>query len=455
MKKHSRAKLESYFSTGDSDLLAYLEFDATSGDIQDLSGKGNDATITGTATVADETIGVASQFAGSSNYARILSATTDLAELTQNGQMAVSIWCKPTFTGGIQPAISQANGGGTGRTWISLYEPGGASGDEIATFLGGTALYSGVVAQINNWYHIVVNYIAGSPNGTLQVWVNGVMQANQAEDVRAIDEGADGDIHITTNKSISQYSGAHNHQMLIFDRSLKQAEIEALYNKGVVQFAGAYGAVETTSKTDGFLGDTPFLVDSGTFKVTTEKIGQELVKSFECEADGVVYLPLDSAGIRDAEGAYGTWEWWMNKGDTANVTEVLFCADTIGDSSAVGQDAYGIRFSNLETADLFESTNGSAATLFTTANDYIANNTWYGLKVTRDASGEITAYISGGAYGNDYTPILLVGGSGANPVTDTTITAGQYLVLSMKAGDKFGYGSNRAKYSFTKNLFKK
>jgi hypothetical protein len=450
MKKYSRAKIPSFFSTGDPTLLAYYEWDTQTGDVQDLSGKGEDATITGSAVVIDDAIGVNATFDGASNYATISSPLTDLAEITANGGMAISSWFKLDANVTDRVLVAQKDGGGTGQSWIVVNDSGVSN--EISTYLGGSVLRSTISAGIGQWVNVVVNYL----DGELQVWVNGTIGGNSARDVRSIDDGADGDIVFTIDKAgANSFNGAIN-QTLIFDRGLLQEEIEAIANKGVVQFVGGYGATDTTSKTAGFLGDTPLLVDSGTYKVATEKIGNELVKVIENEVAGVAYLPLSSVGVRDTEAAYGTWEFWLYKENTANVSDILLFCDTIGGAAAVGQDGYGIRFSNTESVDLFESTNGTPATLFSSDTGFIANQTWYGIKLTRTPDGEFEASIRGGSFGNDYIPILILGaGTGSNPVTDTTTTSGQHLVLDLDAGDKFAYGSKGARYSFTKNLFKK
>lgn len=448
MKSYSKAKLPSFFSTGDPTLLAYLEWDQQTGTIQDLSGKNNNAVITGIASVIKDVVGVTSIYDTVSNLATI-TPTTDLAEITANGGMAISTWFKLDANVTDKVLVAQQDGTGIGQSWIVINDS--SVGDEISTYLGGTVLRSTVTAQIGHWYNVVINYI----DGELQVYVNGIIGSNAAIDTRVIDEGADGNIVFTVDKAIANsFNGAIN-QTLIFDRGLLPDEIKALANKGVVQFVGSYGVVETTDKTGGYLGNSPFQVVSGTHKITTEKINNEYSKVIQCVSSGLVYLNLDSVDIFQTESAYGTWEFWLNKGADANVTDIMFCADEIGESTAVGQDAYGMRFSNLETVDLFKSINGAPSTLFSTSAGYVANNTWYGIKVTRTPNGEFEGWIRGGAYGNEYTPILLVGGSGSNPVTDTATSLVKYIVLDLDTGDKVAYSSKNAKYSITKNLFKK
>lgn len=452
MKVKSRAQIPAFFSTGDATLLAYYEWDAQTGNVSDLSGKGEDATITGQAVVVSDRIGVTSTFTGTGNRAAIASPATDLANITANAAgMAISTWFKLDANVTDKVLVAQQDGAGTGQSWIVINDSGVAN--EVATYLGGTVLRSTYSAQVGEWVNVVVNYTAA---GELQMWINGVAPGNSAKDVRSINQNADGDILFTVDKALANsFDGAIN-QTLIFDRELLQEEIEALANKGVVQFAGAYGAVETTDYTDGYLGNTPFQVSTGTHKISTDSILGNDIKVIECVAAGVVYLNLDEVEIGTTEAAYGTWEFGIYKDLDASVTDVLVCADVIGGTTATGQDGYGMRISSTESVDLFECTNGTPTNLFSSDTSYVNVQTWYGLKLTRTPAGEFEASIAGPGFANEFAPILIAGaGTGTNPVTDTTTTSGNYIVLDLDAGDKITYGSRNDRYSFTKNLFKK
>ncbi len=65
---------------------------------------------------------------------------------------------------------------------------------------------------------------------------------------------------------------------------------------------------------------------------------------------------------------------------------------------------------------------------------YVADSTWYRFGVTRRDDGQFTAYIKGGVF-TSWTLIDPTGGSGTNPVTDTTYTASKYVVLDLGVGD--------------------
>lgn len=173
--------------------------------------------------------------------------------------------------------------------------------------------------------------------------------------------------------------------------------------------------------TDGNLND--FMPSTGTWKISEDGTDKWL----ECVTSGVVYTPSIQS--------YGTWQWDVYKGSDDSAPFILFMADTIGGQSATGQDGYNIVFSGTESVNFGESTNGSAVAKFTTAASYIAIQTKYTIRVTRDYTGEFSVYIRGGAFTN-WQLVDVSGGTGTNPFTDTTAKNPLYTCLDFDAGDK-------------------
>lgn len=170
----------------------------------------------------------------------------------------------------------------------------------------------------------------------------------------------------------------------------------------------------------GFLGSVR--IESGTFKVSNDGTDKWL----ECATAG--------AGSVSLLNAYGTWQFDIYKGGETTQPIFVFAADTAGAETATGQDAYSIFF--VSTEDIFtrEITNGSASNINKTAASYIAIQTKYSVRVTRDFSGAFNAYIKGGAF-TSWTSIDF-SVQGSNPWTDTTKTSGQYLNFDLDATDK-------------------
>ena len=78
----------------------------------------------------------------------------------------------------------------------------------------------------------------------------------------------------------------------------------------------------------------------------------------------------------------------------------------------------------------------------------ISNYEVSGLAIRRiyDAN-TFAVFIKGGAFGNNYTLVSTAGGSGTNPVTDSTYTSSNYFVLDMDPGDRF---ANFKMYNYIK-----
>jgi len=450
-KKSARNRLETYFNTTDGKILGWHEFTEATGIIPDLIGRCGDMTITGSANVADESIGIASRFAGAGDYAMVGGPSTAVQELIHNSNtdgFALSIWTKPVSVASEQVVVSQEDAAGTGQNWLSFCKPGGVIGDEIATDLGGTATYSGAVAVINQWYNVIINYTAvQAPDtyGRLAIWVNGVMINNAMPIEKNLDEGVCGALRIATDKSGGTHFNGYLNQMLLYRRALLDAEIQAINNRGVIQFQGAYGAAVTNTLAAGQIGDTPFQISSGTHKIVDDTIDGQRVKAIECVTSGVVYAPVQALGIQSEEGAYGTYEWWLWKETAGTTSEILWCADEIGGASAASQDSYATIFGADESVSVAETINGMLQSPFvTSAAGFKPVQTWIGFKVTRSPSGNVYLYTRGIGNGNDYTEV-------GNSI-DSTLATSKYICFNLNAGDKIVYGGINSRYSFTKNL---
>ncbi|MHA2040164.1 MAG: hypothetical protein ACW98X_27505 [Promethearchaeota archaeon] len=147
---------------------------------------------------------------------------------------------------------------------------------------------------------------------------------------------------------------------------------------------------------------------------------------------GTKYMRCTSAGTIaiQSKAAYGTWEWDMMKNLAGGVAITFFISNK---NQLSGNTGYVINFNSNEAIYFQEY---GATNHFITATSYIVNNVWYRVKVTRTKDGEFYAYIKGGSFGNTYVLVDVTGGSGTNPVTDTTHTTSEYLVLDFDAGDR-------------------
>jgi len=143
-------------------------------------------------------------------------------------------------------------------------------------------------------------------------------------------------------------------------------------------------------------------------------------KYLECTSAGVAAIPCNIA--------FGIWEFDCYQ---EGLPQIFFIQNSITNGNAQGYNLF------LNANQGIQLQRKGIANDFVTANNYIDTNTWYRFKITRTLDGEFTVYIRGGAFGNDdWTLVSVTGGSGTNPVTDTSYTESQYFVLDFDSGDR-------------------
>jgi len=142
-------------------------------------------------------------------------------------------------------------------------------------------------------------------------------------------------------------------------------------------------------------------------------------------ASGNSFLPMLQA--------YGTWEWDFYKGADGNTWRYKFISNNALALSS-NFNGYAIEISATEELALRKRTAGALSDLFRTTTGYITNGQWYRIKITRTAAGVFTVFISVDK-GNTWTTVDPSGGSGTNPITDTTHTTSAYNVLEIDTDD--------------------
>jgi hypothetical protein len=157
--------------------------------------------------------------------------------------------------------------------------------------------------------------------------------------------------------------------------------------------------------------------------------------SLKCDKAGIIYI--------DSSQAYGRWEFDLYKGLTTNVLGLCFKTDVNGLYSGTG---YEFQFVNTtQVANFNRRIYNIYWALFHTASSYVANKTWYRVRMDRTTDGEFSLYIKGGSFGSDFTLIDVAGGGGTNPVTDNILlTTLPYFLIDIDAGDRV---SNIAMYN--------
>lgn len=149
--------------------------------------------------------------------------------------------------------------------------------------------------------------------------------------------------------------------------------------------------------------------------------------------NGTKYLEntADGTVAWESKKAYGTWEFDVFKDSKYDRLNYYFILDTHDTS---GQGYNFVLFTENEI--YFQRWNGGGHTIFHTDKDYISNNTWYRIKITRTMNNEFTVYIKGGEFGNEYQLVDTSGGDGDNPIQNNNYTMSNYSVVDFDNGSK-------------------
>jgi hypothetical protein len=138
-------------------------------------------------------------------------------------------------------------------------------------------------------------------------------------------------------------------------------------------------------------------------------------------SNGVAYIP--------SETAYGSWEFNFRLGSGGNHYISFIDTNNTGSSGFTG---YYLLFNSSNRIYLAKANaGGSIEYMFNTADNYVALDTDYKLKITRSLAGDFAIYIKGGEYGWD--DWILVDDSITGEL-DYTISS--YFNTEFRAGDK-------------------
>jgi hypothetical protein len=222
----------------------------------------------------------------------------------------------------------------------------------------------------------------------------------------------------------------------IYNRVLSAQEIKDYHNSFISNTlvedfsdAGADGVAQLPREWD---------AGTGSYKVLEATADDSVLKTIK---KGTKYLQNITAGTIaiPSKTAYGTWEFDWYKGADGNDLVCGFLADRIGGGNNF--QGYFINPTSTEIFGLYKNNIGSNNGLFYSAASYITINTWYRVKITRTPAGVFTVLIKGGAFtataGYDgWTLVSVTGGSGTNPVTDTTYSSSNFFMVDLDASDR-------------------
>jgi len=382
------------------------------GNVVDLSGLNNPGAITGAISTIKGVRGDATKGDNSTGY-----ADTGVAP-TAEGTIA----CLFKYDGDtISTIAGRHTSAPSARCYLGIDGTnklgGGIGTDSWTTILGDTLISNSWNTGILTWDGTTVN-----------LYQNGESVYSAAQN-GSVPTGTFGFHALHSDAAYGNKNSNPVDEALIFDYAFSAQEAKDYHN----QFANliTYNPTVEDSGADG-VAKTPegFIKGTGTFKVmqmldssevpaysTSATKFYEPIKLYdryiECTSPGTIAVLLPEA--------FGEWEFNALKGGGSNSLDIYFSADDIG---TVNYN-YLLQLSATERIGLFRR---GGIVLGRTDIDYVNDNQWYNLQVLRKSDCEFTMYADGEI-------VDVSGGSGTNPITDSTYTTGVYMVLDLDAGD--------------------
>ena len=207
-------------------IVAAWPLDEESGnDIPDASGKGNNGELIGGAEWIEGKFGNALHFDGSSNYIEV--PFDESLKVINQGDFTFATWLKPDVISRKQCVFQQADGNGTGRTWLFIE----ASDNEIRSFLGGAPTRSGIIVEVEEWYHVSVVVTEGEGTDTVQLYVNGEPEGAPFQSAM---EDCEGVFLIGCCKNLGNFTDGVIDDVVLINKALGEDEIADLMTNGAV-----------------------------------------------------------------------------------------------------------------------------------------------------------------------------------------------------------------------------
>jgi hypothetical protein len=353
----------------------------------------------------------------------------DVADFKRDS-LTLSMWVKPKDTvSTIQPIFSSGAShwyAGIRDTNRMIFSRRNSSETQI------TYNTSGSPINPKNWNHLVYTAETSGSSVTTKMFANG-------EEVFSVTDAAGWGASYGTVWVIGGLSSASLPfsgkicATTIYSDAKDQSWVTQQYNKGkTALWKTGYGVNESVSAvTGGPLENSPFYVQSGGFKISSDTIDGNDVKVIECTSSGVCYVPTSYFSQTATEAAFGGWRFWVKKADASNLV-IVNVASVVG--TATNGNNYNLIYRDNETIDYRRQT--GTAIIDGGATTYPVN-TWHLFEIKRIA---------------DKTFELLANGNSIGTATDANFLISNFMDFDLDPGDKIALGDPTGKYSIIKSV---
>ena len=438
--------------------------------VQDIGSLGNVATRYGHGLAKASLLGSGQSFDGVDDY-YTAGSVSSYSFIQNTGIFTISAWIKlPDVMGDTAYTIcGNMNDGVAGKNgfWFCVENRSAIPAiNKLKLFMtqdtytivsyltGDRALATGDFAHV-----VVVG------NGTRATfYINGIAQtvSNAFASLGTGNSFYNLGIGVCTYPPYPLYNKGNIYELEIYNRALSSQEVATVYNRGKnAGYIAGNGINISTASRGGIIGSYlentkwQFGDTTGRYTIVPQTINGRVCKALTSSTDNTKFLYISSAamGMSPSEAAYGQWEW-SYKTVTAGQSPIVGLIGSVPKyMTDASYNGYLVWVHASNQIWLCKYTAGVLSTIFSTANAYTVANTWYRFRVIRTVAGAFYVYIKGGIY-TGWTLASAVGGSGSNPVTDTSFTTSNFgtLVVATSNTPYFILSDPSSEHSFRKTL---
>jgi hypothetical protein len=278
----------------------------------DVSGNGNNGTLTNGPDFIPNVNGGTFSFDGADDY---VSVSNGMNALVGTNQVTFSAWIRrssaPNYWAGIISNKINATDG------ISLLvNPSSKIFFQYDSTSGVYAIDGGATLEINMWYNIVGIY----DNVGLKTYLNGVLNDSAADAGKSIASTGNMDIIIGAQQPLSSYFPGEIANIKIYNRGLTAAEVQQNYNAQRARFGlpyvatsglGSSGNPATSAQqlyNNGISQDGVYYINNGTTTVPT-------YCEFKNGEGWMLVMNIKSDYFGDSKLTWNDYNNWINVGE--------------------------------------------------------------------------------------------------------------------------------------------
>ena len=294
------------------------------------------------------------------------------------------------------------------------------------------------------WIHVCATYDGTAVIGGIKLYINGT-RVSETDNVSGTYIGMEElDAVMQIGRRGTNYADGKIRDVHIYAEELTAAQVSEDYKLGgtgatVIRdfrlYKDAYD--QSAYKGHGSIQGTNINFPKATPDTTYEQGDYLAYPFYKKSTDNIIVECVTTGNLFSSfNQVYGIWEFDFYKTETGDVS--LYFISSLADTAAA-LDGYIFQCTTSENIELNRIDAGSGTSLFSAGTSFANVNQWYNIRIVRNET--LNQYINGAA-GTfavflDGSLLDVSGGTGTNPVTDTTHTSSRYMMIELSGtGDK-------------------